>query len=105
MTAMKRYRWDSPEYAEAFATLLRCYGSREHLYAVGCFCDILECDRLFCYRHYLIPGFLIHNIFQRLAFYEPLEILDKQLRAQIEPVRIRRSVRAMRRDQHVVHVP
>jgi SAM-dependent methyltransferase len=34
MTAMKRYRWDSAEYAEAFATLLRCYGSREHLYAV-----------------------------------------------------------------------
>jgi hypothetical protein len=33
VTAMKRYRWDSTEYAEAFATLLRCYGSREHLYA------------------------------------------------------------------------
>src|SRR4051812_46918057 len=32
MTAMKRYHWDSPEYAEAFATLLRSYGSREHLY-------------------------------------------------------------------------
>lgn len=30
---MKRYRWDSTEYAEAFATLLRSYGSREHLYA------------------------------------------------------------------------
>jgi trans-aconitate methyltransferase len=32
MTAMKRYHWDSTEYAEAFAALLRCYGSREHLY-------------------------------------------------------------------------
>ena len=31
---MKRYRWDSAEYAEAFATLLRCYGSREQLYSV-----------------------------------------------------------------------
>jgi SAM-dependent methyltransferase len=30
--AMKRYPWDSAEYAEAFATLLRSYGSREHLY-------------------------------------------------------------------------
>lgn len=30
---MKRFHWDTPEYAEAFATLLRCYGSREHLYA------------------------------------------------------------------------
>jgi hypothetical protein len=34
MTAMKRYRWNSAEYAEAFATLLRCYGSREHFYSV-----------------------------------------------------------------------
>jgi hypothetical protein len=34
MTSMKRYHWDSAEYAEAFATLLRCYGSREHLYAL-----------------------------------------------------------------------
>lgn len=34
MTAMKHYRWDSAEYAEAFATLLRCYGSRDHLYSV-----------------------------------------------------------------------
>src|SRR5262245_62960978 len=33
MTTVKRYRWDSAEYAEAFATLLRCYGSREHLYS------------------------------------------------------------------------
>ena len=33
MTAMKRYQWDSAEYAEAFATLLRCYGSREPLYS------------------------------------------------------------------------
>jgi hypothetical protein len=31
---MKRYQWNSAEYAEAFATLLRNYGSREHLYAV-----------------------------------------------------------------------
>jgi SAM-dependent methyltransferase len=31
---MKRYHWDSTEYAEAFATLLRSYGSREHLYLV-----------------------------------------------------------------------
>lgn len=31
---MKHYRWDSVEYAEAFATLLRCYGSREHLYSM-----------------------------------------------------------------------
>jgi SAM-dependent methyltransferase len=31
---MKRYQWDSPEYAEAFATLLRSYGSREHLHSV-----------------------------------------------------------------------
>jgi SAM-dependent methyltransferase len=31
---MKRYQWNSAEYAEAFATLLRCYGSREHLYSV-----------------------------------------------------------------------
>src|SRR5262249_44086275 len=30
----ERYRWDSAEYAEAFATLLRCYGSRGHLYAL-----------------------------------------------------------------------
>jgi Methyltransferase domain len=30
---MKRYRWDSPEYAEAFAALMRSYGSREHLYS------------------------------------------------------------------------
>ena len=30
---MKRYQWDSAEYAEAFATLLRCYGSREPLYS------------------------------------------------------------------------
>jgi hypothetical protein len=30
---MKRFRWDSAEYADAFATLLRCYGSREHLYS------------------------------------------------------------------------
>ncbi len=34
MTAMKRYHWDSTEYAEAFATLLRCHGSREHLYSM-----------------------------------------------------------------------
>jgi len=34
MTAMKRYQWDSTEYAEAFATLLRSYGSREHLYSM-----------------------------------------------------------------------
>jgi hypothetical protein len=34
MTPMKRFRWDSAEYADAFATLLRSYGSREHLYAV-----------------------------------------------------------------------
>jgi SAM-dependent methyltransferase len=34
MTAMTRYRWDSPEYAEAFAALLRSYGSREHLYSL-----------------------------------------------------------------------
>jgi SAM-dependent methyltransferase len=34
MTAMKRYQWDSAEYAEAFATLLRSYGSREHLYSL-----------------------------------------------------------------------
>src|SRR5262245_49797779 len=33
MAAMKRYQWGSAEYAEAFATLLRCYGSREHLYS------------------------------------------------------------------------
>ncbi len=33
MTAMKRYRWNSPEYAEAFAALMRSYGSREHLYS------------------------------------------------------------------------
>jgi SAM-dependent methyltransferase len=31
---MKRYRWDSAEYAEAFVTLLRSYGSREHLYSL-----------------------------------------------------------------------
>jgi hypothetical protein len=31
---MKRYHWDTPEYAEAFATLLRSYGSREHLYSM-----------------------------------------------------------------------
>jgi SAM-dependent methyltransferase len=34
MTAMKRYRWDSAEYAEAFATLLRSYDSRKHLHSV-----------------------------------------------------------------------
>ncbi len=34
MTAMTRYHWDSTEYAEAFATLLRCYGSRAHLYSM-----------------------------------------------------------------------
>jgi hypothetical protein len=31
---MKHYHWDSPEYAEAFATLLRSYGSREHLHSI-----------------------------------------------------------------------
>jgi SAM-dependent methyltransferase len=31
---MQRYQWGSAEYAEAFATLLRSYGSREHLYSV-----------------------------------------------------------------------
>jgi hypothetical protein len=30
---MERYRWDSAEYAKAFAALLRSYGSREHLYS------------------------------------------------------------------------
>lgn len=30
---MKRYHWDSIEYAEAFATLLRCIGSRASLYS------------------------------------------------------------------------
>ena len=34
MIPMQRYRWDSPEYAEAFATLLRSYDSREDLYSV-----------------------------------------------------------------------
>jgi hypothetical protein len=34
MTAMKRYQWDSPEYAEAFAALLRSLGSRGHLYSM-----------------------------------------------------------------------
>jgi SAM-dependent methyltransferase len=34
MTAMTRYCWDSAEYAEAFAALLRSYGSREHLYSL-----------------------------------------------------------------------
>jgi hypothetical protein len=33
MSALTRYRWDSAEYAQAFATLLRSYGSREHLYS------------------------------------------------------------------------
>jgi hypothetical protein len=33
VTAMQRFSWDSTEYAEAFATLLRSYGSREHLYS------------------------------------------------------------------------
>jgi len=32
MSALIRYHWDSPEYAEAFATLLRSYGSRASLY-------------------------------------------------------------------------
>jgi SAM-dependent methyltransferase len=32
MSALIRYHWDSAEYAEAFATLLRSYGSRESLY-------------------------------------------------------------------------
>jgi hypothetical protein len=31
---MERYQWNSAEYAQAFATLLRSYGSREHLYSV-----------------------------------------------------------------------
>lgn len=31
---MKRYHWDSTEYAEAFATLLRSYGSRQYLYSM-----------------------------------------------------------------------
>lgn len=31
---MTHYRWDSAEYAEAFAVLLRSYGSREHLYSL-----------------------------------------------------------------------
>jgi SAM-dependent methyltransferase len=31
---MKRYDWDSTEYTEAFATLLRCYGAREPLYSM-----------------------------------------------------------------------
>jgi SAM-dependent methyltransferase len=30
---MKRYSWGTAEYAEAFATLLRCIGSREDLYS------------------------------------------------------------------------
>jgi SAM-dependent methyltransferase len=34
MASMQRYQWDSTEYAEAFATLLRSYGSRAHLYSV-----------------------------------------------------------------------
>jgi hypothetical protein len=34
MTAIKRYRWDSAEHAEAFGTHLHGYGSREHLYSV-----------------------------------------------------------------------
>jgi trans-aconitate methyltransferase len=34
MTAMKRYQWDSAEYAEAFAALLHSYGPREQLYSV-----------------------------------------------------------------------
>ena len=33
MNAMKRYHWESPEYAAAFATLLRSYDSRYHLYS------------------------------------------------------------------------
>ena len=33
MPPLLRYHWDSAEYAEAFATLLRSYGSRESLYA------------------------------------------------------------------------
>jgi SAM-dependent methyltransferase len=32
-TAMRRYPLGSSEYAEAFAALLRCYGSREELYS------------------------------------------------------------------------
>jgi SAM-dependent methyltransferase len=31
---MEHYRWDSAEYAEAFAAFLRGYGSREHLYSL-----------------------------------------------------------------------
>lgn len=34
MSTMQRYQPGSPDYAEAFATLLRSYGSREHLYSV-----------------------------------------------------------------------
>ena len=34
MSEMKRYQWNSAEYATAFTTLLRCYGSREPLYAI-----------------------------------------------------------------------
>lgn len=32
--AVQRYRWDTPEYADAFATLLRSSGERVHVYQV-----------------------------------------------------------------------
>jgi SAM-dependent methyltransferase len=31
MPPVTRYHWDSPEYADAFAALLRCSGEREHV--------------------------------------------------------------------------
>ena len=34
MSEMKRYQWNSAKYATAFTALLRCYGSREPLYAI-----------------------------------------------------------------------
>lgn len=33
MTSVYRYRWDTPEYADAFATLLQCYHGRENVIA------------------------------------------------------------------------
>lgn len=45
MAQMKRYGWDSPEYADAFSTLLRCYATREPLCSmVRSICDEIPND-------------------------------------------------------------
>src|SRR5262245_12001699 len=34
MQPVKRFHWDTPEYAEAFTTLLKCAGGRIHVHQI-----------------------------------------------------------------------